>query len=168
MSAFGIGGWELVLVLLIMLIVAGPKRMINWAYYLGKFTARMRVLWDEMVDVLQAEIDEAGVDIKLPREAPTKENLGKWANDNLKPISDPINETLEEVKEDVKDLRAAGKLSPSVPHGKPKPQPNNSSSTPSSSTPEDKGTSTDSPSFGAWSGTQTNTLQGESNELGTD
>jgi Sec-independent protein secretion pathway components len=75
MNILGIGGPELILILLIMLIVAGPKRMIAWAYTLGKYIARFRRMWEETVDVLQKEFDEAGVDIKVPRELPTRANL---------------------------------------------------------------------------------------------
>ena len=36
MDILGIGGGELVLIVLVMLVVAGPKRMIQWAYIAGK------------------------------------------------------------------------------------------------------------------------------------
>ena len=41
MDILGVGGWEIVAILLIMLIVAGPKRMISWSYTLGKYVSQL-------------------------------------------------------------------------------------------------------------------------------
>ena len=35
MNFLGVGAWELVAILLIMLVFAGPKRMIHWSYVWG-------------------------------------------------------------------------------------------------------------------------------------
>ena len=35
MNVLGVGGWELLVVLLVMMVVAGPKRMILWSGVLG-------------------------------------------------------------------------------------------------------------------------------------
>lgn len=106
MNVFGVGGMELVFILLIMLVVAGPKRMIRWAYILGQYTARLRRMWEETVDYLQKEIDEAGVDVKLPKEPPTRANLNRAISDAMKPITAPVQEALDEV-DNVKKLAAA-------------------------------------------------------------
>lgn len=47
MDILGIGGWELVAIIIIMLVVAGPKRMIQWSYTAGKYVAIMRKMWAE-------------------------------------------------------------------------------------------------------------------------
>jgi Sec-independent protein translocase protein TatA len=67
MDILGIGGAELVLIVLVMLVVAGPKRMIQWAYIAGKYAGQARRLWQETAEKLQAELDGAGVDVKVPR-----------------------------------------------------------------------------------------------------
>ena len=74
MNILGVGAAELVAVLLIMLVFAGPKRMIHWSYVLGQHVAKFRKIWSETVDLVQKEFDDAGVDIKLPKEPPTRKS----------------------------------------------------------------------------------------------
>lgn len=146
MNILGIGGPELILILLIMLIVAGPKRMIAWSYTLGKYIAKFRRMWEETVDVLQKEFDEAGVDIKVPRELPTRANLNRQAGKALSSVTQPVQQVLDEVSGELKEVqkatsvaarKAAGTASgngsaaapravssppPAVPTGGPKPR----------------------------------------------
>ena len=77
MNILGVGAAELVAVLLIMLVFAGPKRMIHWSYVLGQHVAKFRKIWSETVDLVQKEFDEAGVDIKLPKEPPTRKSVNQ-------------------------------------------------------------------------------------------
>lgn len=99
MNILGMGPAELVVILLIALIVAGPKRMVQWMYLLGRGVSRLRVMWDEMMEVVQSEIDEAGLDVKVPRELPTRQNLNKAARDMLNPMTKPMEEAMDEVKQ---------------------------------------------------------------------
>ncbi len=39
MNLLGVGVPELVVIFVIMLVFAGPKRMVRWAYVLGQYTA---------------------------------------------------------------------------------------------------------------------------------
>ncbi|MAU12092.1 MAG: hypothetical protein CL607_19875 [Anaerolineaceae bacterium] len=113
MNIFGIGGAEFIVILIIMLIIAGPKRMATWAVIMGKYVGKLRVMWSEVVDVVQKEIDEAGVDVKLPKDLPTRQNISKMITDVAKPISQPLEEMgkqLEkDVQEDVKALKSVSK-----------------------------------------------------------
>lgn len=116
MNIFGVGGAELVLILLIMLVVAGPKRMIHWAYILGQYVGKFRAMWSEVVDVVQKEFDEAGVDVKLPKEPPTRQNINQWAASSLKPISKPIESTWQSIDQDLKaDLEGRPPAKPVQP-----------------------------------------------------
>ncbi len=101
MNFFGVGGAELIAILVIMLVFAGPKRMIHWSYVLGQYVAKFRVIWSQTVDLVQKEFDEAGVDIKLPKEPPTRQNLNRTLGDAIKPMTKPIQDSLDEVKKDV-------------------------------------------------------------------
>ncbi len=100
MNIFGIGPWELVAVLIIMLIFAGPKRMIHWSHILGQHVSKFRRIWSETVDLVQKEFDDAGVDIKLPKEPPTRQNLNRTLTDAVKPMTQPMQDSLNEVKQD--------------------------------------------------------------------
>lgn len=98
MNIFGIGELELVLILLIALVVAGPKRLIQWAYFVGRWTSRLRVMWSDMMNVVQKELDESGVDVQLPKEIPTRQTVNRAIQNTFKPLTDPVRETMDEVR----------------------------------------------------------------------
>ena len=105
MNILGVGAAELVAVLLIMLVFAGPKRMIHWSYVLGQHVAKFRKIWSETVDLVQKEFDEAGVDIKLPKEPPTRKSLNRTVSDAVKPMTQPVQDSLDEVKKDLDTVK---------------------------------------------------------------
>lgn len=106
MNVFGIGGWELILILVIMLIVAGPKRMAQWAYVIGQWSAKLQYMWRDMMRSIQVELDEAGIkDVRLPENMPTRENMGKWVNDAIKPMTEPLQETIDDVNKEMKEIQ---------------------------------------------------------------
>lgn len=98
MNIFGIGEIELIIVILIALVVAGPKRMIQWAYIAGRWVARARKMWSEAVGLLQQELDQSGVDVKLPKEMPTRASIRRGVESTLKPLADPVRGAINEVK----------------------------------------------------------------------
>lgn len=75
MEIFGIGGFEVALVIIIALVVAGPGRMAVWARTLGRWVSKMRQLWSVTAAQLQRELDDAGVDFKVPRDIPTRKAI---------------------------------------------------------------------------------------------
>ncbi len=118
MNFLGVGAWELLAILLIMLVFAGPKRMIHWSYVLGQHVAKFRKIWSETVDLVQKEFDDAGVGIKLPKEPPTRKSLNKSLTEAVKPMTQPVQDSLEEVKQDVDAFR---EVSEALNDKKPKP-----------------------------------------------
>lgn len=110
MNIFGVGGAEVVVIIMIMLIVAGPKRMIGWAFVIGQYVGKFRVLWSQMVDVMQDEVNAAGLDVQLPREIPTKQNLAKTAGAFMKPYTENLEQTLDDVAQPIKEtMQETGK-----------------------------------------------------------
>lgn len=98
MELFGIGGMELVAILIIMLVVAGPKRMIQWAYILGQYTAKLRGMWSEVMKGVQKEMDAAGMDIQVPKDIPTRSSLQRQMQQALSGVTRPAQDILDEVK----------------------------------------------------------------------
>ncbi len=160
MNIFGVGGAELVVIIMIMLIVAGPKRMIGWAFVIGQYVGKFRTLWSQMVDVMQEEVDAAGLDVKLPRDIPTKQSIAQTAGQLMKPytaslentleeVAKPIKETIDETDKTFKEVKKEAKTSTTVKMGswtdkksvvtKPTEEP------PAETTPPD------TTGFGAWS-----------------
>lgn len=97
MNILGVGGAELVAIFLVMLVVAGPKRMAQWAYVLGKYAGQLRRMYSEAMGVLQKELDDAGVDVQLPKEPPTRGNVNRAFGNIARPITQPIDDALSEV-----------------------------------------------------------------------
>lgn len=105
MNIFGIGGAELVLIILIMLVVAGPKRMIRWAYVIGQYVAKFRKMWEEVVDVMQKEVDAAGLDVQIPKELPNRQNITKVVSDAVKPYTEQVEKELKEAEQELKSAQ---------------------------------------------------------------
>lgn len=112
MDILGIGGWELVAIFVIMLVVAGPKRMIQWSYTLGKYVAVLRKMWSETAQMLQKEFDEAGVDVKVPKDIPTRATINREINRALSPVTKPLQETLDATKNEIDSAKKAVSLNP--------------------------------------------------------
>lgn len=104
MNILGIGGPELIIILVLMLVVAGPRRMIQWAYIMGTYVAKFRRMWAETVDVLQQEFDEAGVGIQIPKDIPTRGNLRSQAAKMMSGVTDPVKDTMGQLDAEVKQI----------------------------------------------------------------
>ena len=123
MNILGVGAWEFVAILLIMLVFAGPKRMIHWSYVLGQHVAKFRKIWAETVDIVQKEFDDAGVGIQLPKEPPTRQNLNRSIAAAAKPLTQPVQDSLDEVKKDIERVQeVSDALNQKQPKTKPAPQ----------------------------------------------
>jgi Sec-independent protein translocase protein TatA len=107
MNILGIGGWEFVAIMLIALVIAGPKRMIRWAYYLGLYMGKLRIMWAETMSVIQREFDEAGVDLKLPKEPPTRHSINRMAQQAFQPFTSEIQKAVDEVEAEAKRVNEA-------------------------------------------------------------
>jgi Sec-independent protein translocase protein TatA len=103
MELFGIGTTELIAILIIMMVVAGPKRMIRWAYILGQYVAKLRRMWAETMAVVQNEFDAAGMDITVPKTITTRNSLVSQMNNALSGMTRPVQDALDEVKTEVYD-----------------------------------------------------------------
>jgi Sec-independent protein translocase protein TatA len=158
MDILGIGGWELVAIFVIMLIVAGPKRMIGWSYTLGRYVGMAKDMWAQTARQLEKELKDSGVDVELPKDIPTRQTLNstivKAMTSVSKPISDPLKQPFDEVQKDLNTLRQPVK--PGDPtafrqsqatakaNGVPAPEP---------AAPSANGDNSAAPSdFGTWSG----------------
>ena len=112
MEIFGVGGAEMVAILVIMLVVAGPKRMVQWAYVLGQYVSKARTMWDEVMVGVQKEIDDAGLDVQLPKTMPTRTTLNNltnpmsnvWANFTA-PVQEVMNDVSTEIKQTHTEIR---------------------------------------------------------------
>lgn len=101
MELFGIGGLEFLLVIMIAMVVAGPKRVVQWAYLVGKFFARMRHIWSEMMLVIQQEMKDAGMDVELPKTPPTRQSINQATRNLLKPYVKDLDDASKDLQRDL-------------------------------------------------------------------
>ena len=106
MNIFNIGGMELLLIITIALIVAGPKRIAVWAYQMGVWAAKLQDLWSEFAKVLQQEMDEAGINVQIPNKPPTRDQLTRSVQEFGREISKAAEESVSDVKKEVENLQA--------------------------------------------------------------
>lgn len=89
MDFFGIGAGELILIFILLFTVAGPKRMIQWAYVLGKYVAQFRRMFDETMGAIKKELQVEDLDISKDLKIPnTRYDVVREAN---KFINDEVN-----------------------------------------------------------------------------
>lgn len=111
MNILGVGPTELIIVFLLMLMVAGPKRMARWAYVLGVYMGKFRDMWQEASTMIKKELAEAGIEPEVV------DMVGKAANPRSRQqmitgqldrlVSDmkkPVEESLKPVQEVAKEI----------------------------------------------------------------
>ncbi len=119
MNILGIGPAELLIILVLMLMVAGPKRMIQWAYIFGVYMGKLRVMWQETSAVIRRELEAAGLEPEIvdslsefvdprTRKTAAASRLDKLVGDMKKPLEEPLRSIDETVKQ-------ATEVSPLVP-----------------------------------------------------
>jgi Sec-independent protein translocase protein TatA len=125
MNIFGVGGAELVFIVLIMLVVAGPKRMMRWMYILGIYTGKLRHMWQETMVMMQREIDQAGLDIELPKDIPTRRDMNRVINQTIskaaQPVTQPLRETMNEFDRTARSANGTTATKPTAPPATPPP-----------------------------------------------
>lgn len=165
MNILGVGGPELIIILVLMLIIAGPKRMIHWSYILGTYVSKFRRMWAETVDVIQQEFDDAGVGVQLPREMPTRRSLNREIGKAMSGVTAPVKETMDQVNTEIgeitKETALTAKAANNVTRGtnghslKAKPAATTSRATrPSASRPAKPAAADGDSAFGSWSAHQ--------------
>ena len=127
MNILGIGPAELVIVFLLMLMVAGPKRMIAWAYVAGQYAARLRKMWQEASAVIRKELEQAGVEPEV------MDSVEEWINPRTRPqarknlldpvvkeMKKPMDDVFKPISDTMKDVGRT-QLDPASPAEKEKP-----------------------------------------------
>jgi Sec-independent protein translocase protein TatA len=98
----GVGPLELVAIFIIMLVVAGPKRMARWAYLTGQYLARFRAMFQETMVAIQREVEDSGLDIRQDIQDVKKATSGLTNFDIVGEASRVINQPAD-AKNDTKN-----------------------------------------------------------------
>ena len=89
--------------------------MIQWAYILVQYTAKLRGMWSDVMDSVQKEFDAAGVDIKVPKDIPTRRGLTNQFNTHVNKAFTPITKPAQEVMSELKTEIASAETALAVP-----------------------------------------------------
>ena len=129
MNILGVGPGELLAIFVIALVVAGPKRMIQWAYHIGRYAARIRAMAQETMSAFQKELAAAGLD-DVTKDLASLQNTKFDVMKEVSKIVDPVL-TLPAVEppdqaqpaaatQPAAPVSPAEPASPSVPGAEPK------------------------------------------------
>jgi len=84
--------------------------MVQWAYILGTYMAKARTMWAETMSYVQKELNEAGMDVELPKNIPTRASfnseISKQVQKAVAPISKPLQDTIDATKTEVQQIKA--------------------------------------------------------------
>jgi Sec-independent protein translocase protein TatA len=98
----GVGPLEIVAVVVIMLVVAGPKRMARWAYLSGQYLARFRAMFQETMAAIHKEFEESGLDVQqdIQEIKKTTSAISKFdiVGEASRVINQPVESTSTETK----------------------------------------------------------------------
>ncbi len=137
MNIFGIGPTELLIVFLLMLMVAGPKRMVRWAYVLGVYMGKFRAMWEDASNMIKKELAEAGIEPEVvdlvgkaanprTRQQAVSSQFDRLVSEMKKPVEEslkPVQETVNELGPTPLEPRQSGvPLSPAAGDGATAPQ----------------------------------------------
>lgn len=58
MDFLGIGGWEILLIMIVALVLWGPGRLVEIARTMGKIASNLRKITSELTNQISKELDE--------------------------------------------------------------------------------------------------------------
>ncbi len=62
MNILGIGP-QIFFILILALLLFGPKKMLQFAYQAGRYVAQIRAMWEQTMQTVQKEFKDAGLDV---------------------------------------------------------------------------------------------------------
>lgn len=136
MNFLGVGPAELVIILILLLVVAGPKRMVQWAYVAGQYVAQLRAMWQEASRMVQQELEQAGIEPEVIDTLKELSNNPRQLQRRANPLNSVVDAVRKEVVQPVEDtLQAVGdtSLEPTPPEEKAASEDDNGAGAPSAS-----------------------------------
>lgn len=98
MNFLNVGPWELVAILVIAILLVGPKRMIEMARTIGRVTAQMRQMSNEFLGTVQAELDSTEAEARQALEG-VVEGGGESVAE-LRAVEEETRQAIESMEED--------------------------------------------------------------------
>ena len=77
----GIGGWELVLVAIIVMVVMGPERMVKHAFQLGRWARQVSSYWKEGTSAFREQLRELETEAQVATDLPKLDEIKDLAEE---------------------------------------------------------------------------------------
>jgi Sec-independent protein translocase protein TatA len=107
MDILGVGIPEVILIFLIMLIFAGPKRMAQWSFMLGRETAKLRREWAKARQIIRKELEAAGF---TEEEIQELKNMPEMVKKTTRTALNPVSEISKQAGGEIKKAMEASAL----------------------------------------------------------
>jgi len=113
----GVGVGELLIVMLVLFVVGGPKNTAKWAHELGRLVRQVRLAWAQVIADMEKELGPEGKEL-----IDTARELGQGARDiaTASPARQLMSETMRLVESSVNtldDAAAPDKNAPALTPG---------------------------------------------------
>lgn len=140
MEIAGVGPLEVVAIFIIMLVVAGPKRMVSWAYTLGQYVSKFRAMFQETMDAVKKEIDVESLDIR--------KDLPALASGRF----DIVSEAAKVINADLENVTSLSSMTAAVPPAASSVAATTEVTSPTSDSPvsSDNQSDDEKPKYDAW------------------
>jgi len=87
-NILGIGLPQIAIVLVLSLVLFGPKQMMQYAYQAGRFLSKARAMWEEAARNMQSEIQASGIDLKEFKD------IGQGLRQDMNQVVGDVNGTI--------------------------------------------------------------------------
>ncbi|MBN1287884.1 MAG: hypothetical protein JXB47_20970 [Anaerolineae bacterium] len=104
MDILGVGVPELIVVFLIMLVVAGPRRMTQWAFLAGRELRKLRGMWAEAKGMIRQELEAAGF---TEEEIQQVKKLPNELTNAARTVTNPVGAASKQLGKEVKKTTEA-------------------------------------------------------------
>jgi sec-independent protein translocase protein TatB len=101
-----VGPWELTVIMIIAILLVGPKRMVEIARAIGQMTGQLRRLSNEFTSTLQAEVLTQS-EAEGQKEAAGKDEATETASGILHSLTEPFVSLREELQATGRETREA-------------------------------------------------------------
>ena len=83
----------------------------------------LRKMWAETAQMLQKEFDDAGVDVKVPKDIPTRGDITREIGRALTPVTKPFKEAMDTTNQEIDNAKKAVTFNLNTPTAPKTPEP---------------------------------------------
>ena len=111
MNFLNVGPWELAVILIIAILLVGPRRAAEIARTIGRATSQMRRLSEEFLSTIQVELQATGQEARQALESVAESDQEPIASipDEIQATERETRQVMQEIIEDVETVVKGGR-----------------------------------------------------------